>query len=634
MCSLHSCHYHHALHCPPRTESGKFFRSGGGKFLRPDQLDHDDDDDSSSDEEEDVVVRQKNNDGDDKPSAKLSSDEDGDDDGEGDDDDDEEDDDEEEERSKKRRRESGGGGGSKKSKKAAAARNAFFDEEAEASDDDEEDEEAYGTHRDPDDVVRRHYTEEDIRKEQLDEEAEELIRLQDRRRAQAGGRDLSEADVAEVAREIEERHRMQRSRVDRSVLDGGAGGIGGAEDYGAVAQQSLVPSVSDPSLFMINCSTGKEEELVYQIMNKCAAFARQGRPLGITGAVAAQSKGRIYVEAYEEPAVIEAMEGIRNLMHYTRTKIPISDMTTVMTVRPSKRPVKKNDWVRMTRSHYKGDLALVRAVRDSGLKCIVQCVPRLDLTLSELTPEEARVRRRTVRPAQKFFNPQEIASMGKHSVARQRFPGMDNMYCDYFEANFYHDGYLLKEVTVGSMVKPCGEDDPPSLDELQRFRKRQKADADNYDDDDDDEEENEGSKMASSLLDELSELQGKTGLGAKGSGGSGLIIGDTVEVVEGDLIGLRGKVLSLDGATVKVKPSNAAELGDTAEVEFLSSQVRKFIAIGAHVKVTDGRYANETGIVVAVEEIEGDTDCVAVVLTDMTHKEISGELCSFYFCYD
>ena len=67
---------------PPRTESGKFFRSGGGKFLRPDQLDHDDDDDSSSDEEEDVVVRQKN-DGDDKPSAKLSSDEDGEDDGEG-----------------------------------------------------------------------------------------------------------------------------------------------------------------------------------------------------------------------------------------------------------------------------------------------------------------------------------------------------------------------------------------------------------------------------------------------------------------------------------------------------------------------------------------------------------------------
>ena len=69
------------------------------------------------------------------------------------------------------------------------------------------------------------------------------------------------------------------------------------------------------------------------------------------------------------------------------------------------------------------------------------------------------------------------------------------------------------------------------------------------------------------------------------------------------------------------------------EVEFLMSQVRKFIAVGAHVKVTDGRYANETGVVVAVEAIDGDAaldfDCTAVVLTDMTHKEISGD--SHYF---
>ena len=41
--------------------------------------------------------------------------------------------------------------------------------------------------------------------------------------------------------------------------------------------------------------------------------------------------------------------------------------------------MKKNEWVRMTRGAYKGDLALVVKVRESGLKCIVQCVPRLDL---------------------------------------------------------------------------------------------------------------------------------------------------------------------------------------------------------------------------------------------------------------
>jgi transcription elongation factor SPT5 len=202
---------------------------------------------------------------------------------------------------------------------------------------------------------------------------------------------------------------------------------------------------------------------------------------------------------------------------------------------------------------------------------------------------------------------------------------MGDVFCDYFESNYYHDGYLLKEFTVGTMVKPCGEGEPPTLDELQRFRKRQKSASDtNYDDDDDG--ENEGSKRAASLLDELSELQGKTGLGVKSEESKGgLIIGDTVEVIEGDLVGLTGKLISLDGTTVKVKPNNAADLGDMTEVEFLVGQVRKLIPVGAHVKVTEGRYANETGIVVAVEQMEGETDCTAVVLTDMTLKEISGK---------
>jgi len=58
------------------------------------------------------------------------------------------------------------------------------------------------------------------------------------------------------------------------------------------------------------------------------------------------------------------------------------------------------------------------------------------------------------------------------------------------------------------------------------------------------------------------------------------------------------------------------------EVEFLVSQVRKHIAVGAHVKVLSGRYANETGTVVAVEKLDGESDFTAAILTDMTHKEV------------
>jgi transcription elongation factor SPT5 len=68
-------------------------------------------------------------------------------------------------------------------------------------------------------------------------------------------------------------------------------------------------------------------------------------------------------------------------------------------------------------------------------------------------------------------------------------------------------------------------------------------------------------------LDELSALQGKSGL-AKGTG-PGLVVVFTIEVIEGDLIGLQGKVVvSMDGDIT-------GELSATPEIEFLIQQVRK-----------------------------------------------------------
>jgi len=571
--------------------SKKFLRPPGGQF-----------NDDSESEDDDV--------GD----ANLSSDE--------------EEDEEEVRREQQKKRKAGASGGARKKSKPTAS---FFELEAEDGDEDEDEEERrrYGRRgADPDG-------------EQMDAEAREIMLQQDRRRAQAGTL-FAERTAEEMAQDIENRYGAQRRTVDRSTIldrpraaparapgggrssagatvvhhrDEDEGDEGGPEVYSAVSQQSLLPSVRDPSLWMINCLTGKEQELVYQIMNKCVAFARRGQPLGITAAIAAQSKGKLYIESFSEPAVMEAIQNIRGLMPSSKKLVPIGDMTTVMTVTSKKKPVKKNEWVRMTRGHYKGDLALVKQVKDSGLKCIIQCVPRLDLTLADLPPEEAKVRRKTVRPPQKFFNAQEIIAMGKHTLVRQRYPPLEIM-CDYYEGNYYHDGYLLKEMTVGSMVKPCSDDEPPTLDELQAFQRRKQGG-----DKDEDGEDNEGSKMAASLLDEIAELQNTTGLG-KSSTGGGLQIGDTVEVIEGDLIGMRGKLISQDGSTVKVKPMGATvDLGGTDEVEFLSSQVRKYIAVGARVKVTDGRYANEVGVVVAVDG-EGN-DMTAVVMTDITSNQIT-----------
>ena len=45
--------------------------------------------------------------------------------------------------------------------------------------------------------------------------------------------------------------------------------------------------------------------------------------------------------------------------------------------------------------------------------------------------------------------------------------------------------------------------------------------------------------------------------------------------------------------------------------------------------LTPADIANETGVVVAVEQLEGETDFTAVVLTDVTNREISGTYCVF-----
>lgn len=312
--------------------------SGRGKFLRPgdgnapffDDSDDDSDDDDYEVPEEGNSSKEpsrlsKNQ----SKSANLSS---------SDDDDDSEEEDSENDKPLKRARSEDDKTSSKVSKKARSARS-FFDEEAEASDDDEEDDDDdFGAMRDPNDRVKKVYTQEDIRRENMDEEALEIINRQNKRRQQLL-KFTGEEDIADVAKRIEERHKRESRRVDRAVLDD-VGLDAENANIAAVTQQSLLPSVSDPSLWMVKCLNGKEQELVVQLMNKCIAYASQGKPLGITSVVASQSKGRIYVESFSEPAMKEAIQGVHGLLTYKMVLVPIKDMTTVMTVASKNKPGK------------------------------------------------------------------------------------------------------------------------------------------------------------------------------------------------------------------------------------------------------------------------------------------------------
>ncbi|RXM30733.1 Transcription elongation factor SPT5 [Acipenser ruthenus] len=89
--------------------------------------------------------------------------------------------------------------------------------------------------------------------------------------------------------------------------------------------------------------------------------------------------------------------------------------------------------------------------------------------------------------------------------------------------------------------------------------------------------------------------------------------GDNVEVCEGELIHLQGKILSVDGNKITIMPKHE-DLKDP--LEFPSQELRKYFKMGDHVKVIAGRYEGDTGLIVRVEEN------FVILFSDLTMHEL------------
>ncbi|MGH0148415.1 UNVERIFIED_CONTAM: hypothetical protein FKN15_014145 [Acipenser sinensis] len=89
--------------------------------------------------------------------------------------------------------------------------------------------------------------------------------------------------------------------------------------------------------------------------------------------------------------------------------------------------------------------------------------------------------------------------------------------------------------------------------------------------------------------------------------------GDNVEVCEGELIHLQGKILSVDGNKITIMPKHE-DLKDP--LEFPAQELRKYFKMGDHVKVIAGRYEGDTGLIVRVEEN------FVILFSDLTMHEL------------
>jgi transcription elongation factor SPT5 len=467
----------------------------------------------------------------------------------------------------------------KRSKPSGAAM--FIDDIADVDDDeDEEEEEGTGNYN--------------LEEEEMSAEMTKEIEDQNRRRAAAQFRIDGDEDIEEQARLIEERHadEAKRRKAVRGMVSGGG------FHQAPVSQQAQLPSVDDPKLFMVKCKVGTEKDLVTSLMRKYLAFEKKPNPIAITSVTWPGTKGFIYVEAHRESSAQEIIKNMRMCMPWSIKLVPINEMTAVLTVASKKKAIKGDAWVRVKRGVYKGDLGKVDMLLDSGSKAAVRLVPRIDLNAIVRRATGEKAKKGGTKAPQKFFKLEEIqralreSNLGMLDLDRRRYPHTGDMF-DYFNKEFYNNGYLYKEFKVETMLQYT--DVSPTLDELQRFRDSQKGEDDE---------------------DDVADLQ----LEQRSDKSVALCKGDTVRVIEGDLQHLMGVVTSVSSTSQNVKIRPLHDDIKDQQLEFPIAQLMKYVKVGDHVKVINGRYVGETGVVVNVEEMEGQWE--AVVLTDASSKEI------------
>uniref|UniRef100_A0AAZ3SE12 Transcription elongation factor SPT5 n=1 Tax=Oncorhynchus tshawytscha TaxID=74940 RepID=A0AAZ3SE12_ONCTS len=449
--------------------------------------------------------------------------------------------------------------------------------------------------------------------DEYDEEEEEDDDDRPRKKPRHGGFILDEADVddeyededpwEEGAEDILEKEEAEVSNIDHVVLDEDNSGSrrlqnlwrdsreealvfsqyfpGGSEELSDdITQQQLLPGVKDPNLWTVKCKIGEERATAIALMRKFIAYQFTDTPLQIKSVVAPEHvKGYIYVESYKQTHVKAAIDGIGNLRmgFWNQQMVPIKEMTDVLKVVKEVTNLKPKSWVRLKRGLYKDDIAQVDYVEPSQNTISLKMIPRIDLDRikARMSMKDWFAKRKKFkRPAQRLFDAEKIRSLGGDVSHDGDFM--------IFEANRYsRKGFLFKSFAMSAVIT---EGVKPTLSELEKF-----------------EDQPEGID-----LEVVTETAGK-------EREHNLQAGDNVEVCEGELINLQGKILSVDGNKITIMPKHE-DLKDP--LEFPAHELRKYFRMGDHVKVIAGRYEGDTGLIVRVEEN------FVILFSDLTMHEL------------
>ncbi|KAK2360371.1 putative transcription elongation factor SPT5 protein [Trifolium repens] len=370
------------------------------------------------------------------------------------------------------------------------------------------------------------------------------------------------------------------------------------EETTKIVQQSLLPSVRDPKMWLVKCAIGRERETAVCLIRK---YMHTGSELQIKSAIALDHlKNYIYVEAYKEAHVREACKGLSNILNQKIMLVPIKEMADVLSVESKVLDLARDTWVKMKVGIYKGDLAKVVDVDNVRQRVTVKLIPRIDL---QALANKLEGRQGVIKKA--FVPPPRFMRVDEARKLHIRVEHKRDAYGEHFIAiggKMFKDGFYYKTVAIKSIN---AQNIKPTFDELEKFHKPGKSGDGFF-----------AGRKKHNFINELGKFH------KPGESGDGFFVsrkehnfikGDVIIITKGDLKNLKGWVEKVDGDNVLIRPK---EQGLTETIAVNIMQLCKYFELGNHVKVVSGAQEGATGMVVDAEEN------VLTLITDVTKEEI------------
>ena len=330
-------------------------------------------------------------------------------------------------------------------------------------------------------------------------------------------------------------------------------------DNKTVPQRLLLPSVDDPSIWSLRCRSGKESEIIFNLLRKQADLEGTPNELRITSIFYREHlEGYIYVEARKQKDVMEALQDVVNIYTNKLVLVPVKEMPDLLRIRKQGTTLVPGTYVRVRKNNkrYAGDLGRILNLDGEGTQAFVQLVPRLDYKSAE------DLMRKTLastadRPPPRLFNASDV-----EKLTQQRPRGNPTINKYEFLGETFEDGFLIKSLKIKDLII---EDVQPTLEEMQAFSG-----------------------------DDTVDLAGLS-LGLK-QRQTAFAIGDSAEVFAGEQAGVHGIVESFSNGIVELRTVDHG-LG---LISVPVSGLRKKFFAGNHVRVQRGTHVGEAGMVVAV----------------------------------